>query len=110
MALMYPQTGLSPEDARSWRMNEAALDAACADWPGAAARIRSNLARLSDRHAASPALVRQYEELVDRGPEVLRAEVLSLTDRGQSLRSLHPLAGLIDRRRRYMIIRECPLR
>ena len=107
---MYPLTGLSPEDARSWRMNEAALDAASADWPRAAVKIRNNLARLSNRHAASPDLVRQYEDLVDRGPEILRAEVLSLTDKGQSLRSLHPLAGLIDRRRRHVIIHECPLR
>ena len=94
---MGPQvTELSPEDARSWRLNEAALEMACADWGRWEGRIRANLDRLAAERRAAPALVCRYRELVDRGPEALRAEVLALTDAGQQLRSLHPLAGLID--------------
>ena len=38
------------------------------------------------------------------------AEVLAITDQGQALRSLHPLAGLVEPKLRYRIIRELPLR
>jgi hypothetical protein len=99
-------TDLSPEDARSWRLNEAALAVACADWDRWQGRIRANLDRLAAERGAAPALVRRYRELVDRGPEALRAEVLALTDAGQQLRSLHPLAGLIDPKLRFAILRE----
>jgi hypothetical protein len=101
---------LSPEDERSWRLNEAALDAAAADWPTAAAKILDHLARLATHNSASPALIRRYRELVGLGPSALRAEVLAVTDQGQALRSLHPLAGLVEPKLRYKIIREVPLR
>ena len=88
-------TGLSPEDERSWRLNEAALvAAACADWNGAVGRIRTNLDRLASERRASPDLIRRYATLVDRGPDVLRAEVLALTDAGRRARHLSsPPAG-----------------
>lgn len=101
---------LSPEDERSWRLNAAALEAAAADWPTASAKILDHLARLATRRAASPELIGRYRELVGLGPSVLRAEVLAITDQGQALRSLHPLAGLVEPKLRYRIIRELPLR
>ena len=101
---------LSPEDERSWRLNAAALDAAAADWPRARTLIRANLARLSAEGRASPELIGRYRTLVEAGPEVLRSEILARNDRGQALRSLHPLAGLIDPHRRHAILREAPLR
>jgi hypothetical protein len=101
---------LSPEDERSWRLNEAALAAAAADWSRAVGRIRANLVRLAGDRRASPDLIRRYGELVDRGPDALRAEVLALTDAGQQLRSLHPLAGLIDPKLRFAILRETKVR
>jgi hypothetical protein len=101
---------LSPEDERSWRLNEAALAAATADWSGAIETIRANLARLATEGRASPNLVRRYAELVERGPDALRAEVLALTDAGQQLRSLHPLAGLIEPKVRFAILRETKVR
>jgi hypothetical protein len=104
------QRTLSPEDERSWRLNEAALTAAAADWSRASATIRANLARLANERRASPDLVRRYAELVDRGPDVLRAEILALTDAGQQLRSLHPLAGLLDPKLRFAILRETRVR
>jgi hypothetical protein len=107
---MHAFPRLSPEDERSWRLNEAALDAAAADWPIASARIRDHLARLATNGSASNELIERYQELVDLGPSVLRAEVLALTDQGQALRSLHPLAGLVEPKLRYRIIREVPLR
>jgi hypothetical protein len=97
---------LSPEDERSWRLNEAALAVACADWSGSVGRIRANLARLARERRASPDLIRRYTELVDLGPDALRAAVLALTHAGQQLRSLHPLVGLIDPKLRFAIIRE----
>jgi hypothetical protein len=101
---------LSPEDERSWRLNEAALDAAAADWPTASAKILDHLERLATHKSASPNLIRRYRELVGLGPSALRAEVLAMTDQGQALRSLHPLAGLVEPKLRYKIIREVPLR
>ena len=89
---------LSSVDERSWRLNAAALDAAAADWATAQALIRGNLARLSTAGGASPELIRRYRSLVDQGLEPLRREVLARDDRGQALRSLHPLAGLLDPR------------
>ena len=104
-------TGLSPEDERSWRLNEAALAAACADWNGAVGRIRTNLDRLASERRASPDLIRRYATLVDRGPDVvLRAEVVALTDAGRQLRSLHPLASLLDPRLRLAILRKTKAR
>jgi hypothetical protein len=105
----FKATPLSPEDERSWRLNEAALAVACADWSRWSGRIRANLARLASERHASPALIVRYTELVDRGPDALRAEVLALTDAGQQLRSLHPLAGLVDSKLRFAIIRETKL-
>ena len=59
---------------------------------------------------ASPGLVRRYAELVERGPDALQAEVLALTDAGQQLRSLHPLAGLLDPKLRLAILRKTKVR
>ena len=104
------QRRLSPEDERSWRLNEAALTAAAADWSRSVETIRANLARLGSEQRASPDLVRRYAELVERGPDALQAEVLALTDAGQQLRSLHPLAGLLDPKLRFAILRETKVR
>ena len=101
---------LSAEDERSWRLNAAALDAAAADWPRARLLIRGNLARMSAAGRASPELVRRYRWLVDQGLDTLRSEVLARDDRGQALRSLHPLAGLVAPRACHAILREVPLR
>jgi hypothetical protein len=97
---------LSHEDKRSWLLNEAALAAAARDWPRAEALVRRKLADLRARDAASPDLLRDYETLLDQGFETFRTELLALTDRAQALRSLHPLAGLIDPKRRFAILRE----
>jgi hypothetical protein len=101
---------LSPEDERSWRLNAAALDAAAEDWPRAQALIRDNLARMSAAGRASPELIRRYRSLVDQGLDALRRDVLARDDRGQALRSLHPLAGLVAPRARHAILRQVPLR
>jgi hypothetical protein len=96
---------LSPEDNRSWLLNEAAVAAAARDWPKAVERIRKNLKGLADRNAASPDLLSDYQALLDQGPETFRRELLATTERAQALRSLHPLSGLIDPKARFAIIR-----
>jgi hypothetical protein len=97
---------LSPEDERSLLLNEAAVSAAARDWPRAQARIRKKLAELRARDAASPALIRDYEALLDQGFESFKSELLAPTERAQALRSLHPLAGLINPKQRFAILRE----
>jgi hypothetical protein len=110
MLAQGPTGTLSREDERSWRLNEAALEAAAGDWPRAEALIRRNLARLAAEGRASPALIRSYAALVDEGLDALREGLLARTGRGQALRSLHPLAGLIDPRRRHELLRATRLR
>ena len=97
---------LSREDERSLLLNEAAVSAAARDWPRARAHIRRKLAELRARDMASPDLIRDYESLLDHGFETFRSELLAPTERAQALRSLHPLAGLIDPKRRFAILRE----
>ena len=101
---------LSPEDERSWRLNEAALTAAAADWSRSVETIRANRRPPRERTARTPDLVRRCAELVERGPDALQAEVLALTDAGQQLRSLHPLAGLLDPKLRFAILHETKVR
>lgn len=97
---------LSPEDLRSWRLNEAALAHACRDWGRVAPIIRRNLDRLRRERRIAPGYLDRCAELFLRGPETMRAAFLDLTHEGQVLRSIHPFAGLLTPAERNAILRE----
>lgn len=96
---------LSPEDLRSFRLNEAALARAAEDWPGARALIARNLAAMRRHGRVAPSLLDRCEALLDRGPAAMAAAFLALAPEAQALRSVHPFAGLLTPRERTGIIR-----
>lgn len=97
---------LTPEDKRSWRLNEAALAHASRDWPSASKIIARNLDRLEREQRAAPAYIARCRDLFAQGPDEMREAFLALTDEGQVLRSIHPFAGLLPQREREMILRQ----
>ena len=96
---------LSPEDPRSFRLNEASLAHAWRDWAGASGIIGRSIERMRGRGGVAPAYVERCAELLKAGPAVMTATFLALTGEGQALRSVHPLAGLLPPHERHGIAR-----
>ena len=96
---------LTPEDRRSWRLNEASIRHAMADWPSARRLVTANLDRMARNERVAPAYITRCRGLLEQGPEAMKAAFLALTDEGQVLRSVHPWAGLLPDAERMAILR-----
>jgi hypothetical protein len=97
---------LSPEDRRSWQLNAAAIAHACSSWSTAKIVVTRNLDRMDREKRVGPAYLARCRDLVQQGPEVMKAAFLDVSDEGQLLRSIHPWAGLLPNTERFAILRE----
>lgn len=95
---------LTPEDIRSWHLNAAAIRHACADWNQATIIVSRNLDRMELEKRVAPVYVARCRELMQQGPNAVKAAFLALTDEGQLLRSIHPWAGLLPNAERLAVL------
>lgn len=96
---------LSHEDKRSWHLNAAAIEHACADWPKAVTILTRNLDRMERDRLVAPNYISRCRDLMRRGPETMKSAFLEFTHEGQLLRSIHPWAGLLPNKERLSILR-----
>lgn len=93
-------------DLRSLCLHQA-VSARWADMPEWRSRTRSKVTGWTE--AADPSLQhwgREFQRLLDRPATELWAELLAITDRGQQLRSVSPMAVLVPKDVRRRILEE----
>jgi transcriptional regulator with XRE-family HTH domain len=109
-------TSLQPRDSggalrarrrlRSLALAAATADALVHDWKGAKGLGTANLRRISSVVGGnlSHASVVEWRELIDRGPEAVRAALLDPSEHGDDLRQMQPFAGLLTHRERRLVL------
>ncbi len=91
----------------SYELHRAVLPYLRSDWPSAEKKIRSNIARLNRRPRAKLAQgwVREWECAVDNGPDAVAAVALTSGDRGNDLRQVSPLVGVLPQEVRAQVLK-----
>lgn len=90
----------------SYELHRAVVPYLRRDWPSAEKKIRWNIARFNSRPRAKLAQgwVREWECAVDDGPEAVAAVALMSGDRGNDLRQVSPLVGVLPQEIRTQVL------
>lgn len=91
----------------SYRLHEAVLPYLHSDWPTAAGIIRDNLDWLRSRPRATLAMswVEQWERALESGPDAVADVAMTPGERGDDLRQVSPLAGVLPQDVREQVLR-----
>lgn len=91
----------------SWHLHRAAVPYVLNNWAEAERIIRANLGFLKNRPRAQLAQewVREWEAAADRGPEAVAEVAMMDGERGDDLRQVSPLAGVLPQDIRMQVLR-----
>lgn len=92
----------------SLQLHRAAVQHLLKDWAAAEPVIRANLERLRSRRRAPLAetWVAEWVAAVEAGPEAVARVALTPGGRGEDLRQVSPLAGVLPEEERLQVLRE----
>lgn len=92
----------------SWHLHRAALPYLRADWPAAQRTMRANLTRFKQTRRAplAESWVDEWWQAVEEGPDAVESVAMMPGERGNDLRQMSPLAGLLPQDVRMQVIRE----
>ncbi|MBL3685680.1 hypothetical protein D3248_01745 [Leucobacter zeae] len=92
--------------ALSLELHRATLPYLSTDWPAVQRIVRANLDLMLRRPRAEIARgwIREWEEALERGPEALAAVAMTPGERGDDLRQMTPLAGVLPQDVRLDVI------
>lgn len=92
----------------SYELHRAVLPYLRRDWPAAEEKIRTNINRFNRRPRAKLAQgwVREWECAVDQGPEAVAAVALTAGERGNDLRQVSPLVGVLPQSVRAQVLQQ----
>lgn len=99
---------LSREAELSWQLHRAVLPYLRQDWPTAQRVIRKNIALLKRRPRARLAegWVREWEHAAELGPDAIAAVAMTEGERGDDLRQVSPLAGVLPQEVRLQVLHQ----
>ncbi|MHA3684237.1 hypothetical protein ACXR2W_08275 [Leucobacter sp. HY1908] len=101
-------TTMTREAELSWQLHLAVLPFLKGDWPTTERLIRSNLALLKRRPRArlAQSWVQEWESAIDVGPDAVAAVAMTAGERGEDLRQVSPLAGVLPQEVRLRALQQ----
>lgn len=92
----------------SWQFHRAVVPYLQENWPNTQRIIRANLALLKRRPRAQLARgwVREWEIAAELGPDAVAAVAMTEGERGEDLRQVSPLAGVLPQEVRLRVLQQ----
>lgn len=90
----------------SLRLHRAAVKYVVADWESAESVIRANLSWLQSRRRAplAESWIAEWAAAVDAGADAVKRVALTPGERGEDLRQVSPLAGVLPEEERLQVL------
>jgi excisionase family DNA binding protein len=97
--------GLPREGRQSLWLHHAVAGRVAIDPEGALAKARRNLERMRSTHGSDIPWLRQWKDILDRGPSAVMRVLVAETPAAAELRQNSPFAGVLTDRQRSMALR-----